>query len=97
MNFAFHPESRIELREAAEWYECEVPGLGADFTKEFDHALNLLFADPLRWRKIESDIRRCLMRRFPYSIIYDIRGDCLRIIAIAHQHREPGYWRDRLA
>ena len=97
MNFAFHPEARMELFEAADWYEREVPGLGADFNAEFERSLNLLLADPQRWRKIEADIRRCLMRRFPYNIIYDIRGDCLRIIAVAHQHREPGYWRARLA
>lgn len=97
MNCGFHPQAQIELYEAADWYEQEVEGLGADFSAQFDLALTRLLQEPMRWRQIELGMRRCLLKRFPYAIIYDVREDCLRIIAVAHLHRKPGYWRDRIA
>lgn len=45
--------------------------------------------------EIEPDIRRFVLRKFPYSIIYSIEPDCVMILAVAHQRREPGYWRER--
>jgi hypothetical protein len=97
MKYGFHPQAEIELHEAAEWYDREVPGLVADFAKEFDRALSRLLDDPLHWRQIQPGVRRCLLKRFPYAIIYDLPGDMLRIIAVAHLHRKPGYWRDRIS
>jgi len=46
---------------------------------------------------IDSTIRRCLIKRFPYSILYGINVDMIVIIAIAHLHRKPNYWQGRLS
>lgn len=96
MKYGFHPLAEIELHEAADWYERELSGLGADFAEEFSRALTYLLEGPLRCRQIEPGVRRCLLKRFPYGIIYDVPADYLRIIAVAHLHRKPGYWRGRV-
>ena len=51
---------------------------------------------PDRWRILEEDVRRCLVRVFPYAVLYTIETDYILILAVMHGKREPGYWRHRL-
>jgi hypothetical protein len=85
-----------ELDEAVEWYNQQVVGLGLEFLDEFDDSVKLVAAFPEISGKILDDIRRFLINRFPYGIIYGIDGDFIVIIAIAHLRRKPNYWIDRL-
>ena len=96
MRYAFHPEARLEYREAAAFYEARRPGLGAAFTREVEAAIERVLEAPERWRLIEQDVRRCLTHTFPYGILYTTEDDFILIIAVAHGSREPGYWRRRL-
>ena len=43
-----------------------------------------------------EDIRRAALKRFPYKLLYSVETDHLYVIAVAHQHRKPGYWHDRI-
>ncbi len=92
-----HPLAEGELVDAAVFYAKEAnPRLGEDFIAEFERSIGLLCEFPkigVRWR---GAMRRLPMRRFPYSIVYCESGDVLRVIALAHQRRRPGYWRDRV-
>jgi toxin ParE1/3/4 len=67
MRLSYHPDTEAELAEAARVYERKVPGLGARFRSEFESAVARILETPDRWRILEKDIRRFLMRRFPYS------------------------------
>jgi plasmid stabilization system protein ParE len=96
MRYEFHPEARLEYREAAAFYEARRPGLGATFTVEVEAAIERILETPDRWRSIEQDVRRCLTRVFPYAILYTVENDFVLIIAVAHASREPGYWKHRL-
>ena len=96
MEFEFHPDAEAEVNEAAGWYEAEVAGLASDFLSEFGRALDGLLAEPERSLQIEPGIRRYLLKRFPYAIVYVIRKDRVRIVAVMHLHRKPGYWKERL-
>lgn len=96
MRVAFHPDARIEYRQAAAFYEARRPGLGGAFTLEIESVLDKIFEHPDRWRVIEQDVRRCLAHKFPYGVLYTIERDFILIIAVAHASRKPGYWRDRL-
>ncbi len=97
MRYAFHPEARLEYREAAAFYEGRRPGLGAAFTREIEAASDEILAAPDRWRLIEQDVRRCLAHIFPYGVLYTVEDDFILIIAVAHGSRKPGYWHDRLS
>ena len=62
-----------------------------------ESAIETILQDPLRWRQIDEDIRRCLTRVFPYAILYTVEPDYILIVAVAHCSREPGYWKHRTA
>ncbi len=96
MRYDFHPEARLEYREAAAFYEARRRGLGATFTVEVETAIKTILETPDRWRLIEQNVRRRLTRLFPYAILYTIEEDFILIVAIAHGSREPGYWKHRI-
>jgi toxin ParE2 len=66
------------------------------FLDELDRVVRLVKTYPQLATQIEPEIRRSLFTRFPYSLIYGIDGDMIVVIAVAHQHREPRYWSDRI-
>jgi plasmid stabilization system protein ParE len=96
MRFDFHPEARLEFREAAAFYEARRPRLGAAFTREVEAAIKRILDTPDRWRVVEQDVRGCSTRVFPYRILYSIEPDSILILAVAHGSREPGYWKGRV-
>ena len=95
MTYDFHPEARLEYREAAAFYDARRAGLGAAFTRSRSRDRSHP-SEPKSWRVVEQDVRRCLTHTFPYGILYTIEEDLILIVAIMHLHRRPGYWRDRL-
>ena len=96
MNLDMHPEARLELRDAIAYYEDHRDGLGLEFSREIYASINRVADAPLIWSRLTDNSRRFLTKRFPYSIIYQILDDAVLIVAIAHQSRKPGYWKDRL-
>lgn len=91
----FHDRAEEELNEAADYYARARPGLGDAFLAEVHRAVESLLAAPLAGAVVEGDVRRWLVKRFPYGIMYRIRDDHIRILAIAHQKRRSFYWRRR--
>lgn len=96
MRLIYHPDAEAELLEALRSYEAKDRGLGDRFLHEFDAAITSIQASPDRWRVVEHDVRRFLMRRFPYGIYYRAEGDELRILVVKHHSRHPDYWKYRL-
>jgi len=96
MTFDFHPEARLEYREAAAFYESRRSGLGAALTLEVEAAIDRMRQNPKAGRVIEQDVRRCLTHTFPYGILYTVEQESILIVAVMHLHRQPGYWRNRL-
>jgi plasmid stabilization system protein ParE len=88
--------AQAELEEAITWYAGLAPGLGDAFLIETLKSIQLIEKFPQAWHPLMPHIRRCRLRRFPYSVVYTLEGDDLLVLAIAHQHRKPGYWRNRL-
>ena len=74
----FHPLAETELREAGDYYEERVPGLGADFETEVKLGLNRVVANPQLWRRITARHRRYLIKRFPYKLVYEEMADVIR-------------------
>jgi len=99
MKWRIEAEARAELEAAVEWYEAARQGLGARFLDEFENGIRAIAAMPHAWHPLGDDLRRFRLRRFPYGIIYLDRAEEAEeivIIAVAHLHRRPGYWRHRL-
>ena len=90
-----HPEARRELFEAIDYYNDIEPGLGASFLEEIEAAIVLVEKFPSLGVEIGNGIRRCLVRRFPYAVLYSVEADRVLILAIMHTRRKPGYWASR--
>ncbi len=97
MKSRFLQVAKTELDEAVNYYNRERPGLGYELLWEVFFAIDRIKQLPQAWPVFHEDARRCLVRRFPYGIIYLQEGDLILILAIAHLHREPDYWIDRLS
>jgi plasmid stabilization system protein ParE len=96
MNLRFLSLANREVDDAVQWYDEQAEGLSRAFLDELDRVVRLVRAYPLIATQIEPEIRRFLFTRFPYSLIYGIDQATIVIIAVAHQHREPRYWADRI-
>ncbi len=84
-----------EIDDAVAWYEDQSPGLGIRFLDEFDRSVRRIVTYPQSCKEIEPGLRRCLLSRYPFGIIYGIDDETIVIVAVAHLHREPRYWIDR--
>ena len=91
-----HPDAERELQEAAEWLERERSYYGVLFLNAFDTAVSRLLQYPRAGRSVGRSLRRWVLRSWKYSIIYSIEEYGIYIVAVAHQRRRPGYWRNRL-
>jgi plasmid stabilization system protein ParE len=96
MRVDYHPAVEAELKEIRRYYEAQSPGLGTQFVDEFERQVLALVSAPERWMAVTADVRRCLMRRFPYIIYFRCAGaERLRITVVKHQRRHPDYGRER--
>ncbi len=89
----FLPAAQIEASEAQDWYEAR--GLGAAFRAELDNAVQRLTANPLQFPLVFADIRRALLRRFPYALFFRIVDDAVFVMACFHSSRDPRIWQHR--
>jgi plasmid stabilization system protein ParE len=98
--YRFHPAATEELDTAGDWYDAQLPGLSLELLDAVAEAIELILERPAAWQRdsvvADREIRRFVMRRFPFSIVYYVVDDIVRIVAIAHAKRKPGYWRMRM-
>lgn len=91
----FDPDAQAEFLAAIKYYEECQPGLGYRFRLFVESAVQSISENPFCYRVLHAPFRRCLLQKFPYSIIFSIESDYLLIIAVAHVKRKPGYWHER--
>ena len=96
MTFSFHPEADTEFHEAVEYYETCESGLGYDFSLEVFATVQNIVNAPIAWPVMEEDVRRCLVNRFPFGVLYSIENAEIFILAVMHLRRDPNYWNKRL-
>ncbi|MBC8493254.1 MAG: type II toxin-antitoxin system RelE/ParE family toxin [Candidatus Thioglobus sp.] len=96
MNFSFHPEAEIELNKAIDYYENIYSDLGLDFANEVYVAIQRSMSLPEAWAIIDGNIRRSLVNRFPFGVLYSKEDDKILVIAVMHLNRLPNYWKDRM-
>jgi plasmid stabilization system protein ParE len=88
--------ARDELAETKRFYNRQQQGLGEFFQREAEAAAGLIQERPHAWQIEIEPVRRFIFDRFPYKLLYVIRAERIVVIAIAHQHRQPDYWIDRI-
>jgi plasmid stabilization system protein ParE len=98
MNVRIRDEAEAELEAAFDYYQSRRAGLGLLFLDEFRRGLDQIAEAPNRWAQhpASTQVRKYRLNRFPYELVYRVLADHCMIVAVAHQHRRPGYWRKRL-
>ncbi len=92
----FHPEARLELIGALEWYSERSHEAAQEFYQEVGRAQEAIQKDPNAWAVYLQGTRRYLLKRFKYVVIYRVFDNRIQFIALAHGNRKPGYWVNRL-
>jgi len=96
VNVNFLKAAEGELDEGIDYYNAQRSGLGFEFLDQVQSAVARIKQYPDAWQQLSQRTRRCLIKQFPYGIIYQIRSDEILIVAITHLHRKPDYWTNRL-
>jgi len=92
----FHPEAQAEMVEAARYYEVEKTGLGKRFLAAVQAATQKIRLFPQIYQRVEGDVRRCCVERFPFGVIFRDGINEIQVIAVVHFKRAPGYWKKRV-
>ena len=95
MNYLFLDEAEREMYEAVAYYEESSEGLGLEFSREVFATISRILKFPEAWSPYSNRSRRCLLKRFPYGIVYRVAGDEVIIFAVMQLNRKPGYWENR--
>ena len=91
-----HPAALAEFKSAVTWYLERSETAAINFVGEVDRAINLIMGSPSSWPHGDFATRKFVLQRFPFVIIYRERNSAVQILAVAHGHRRPNYWKDRL-
>jgi toxin ParE1/3/4 len=89
------PRADLDVEAAFEWYEKEQPGVGFEFLDELRAAYNRVANAPLKYQLLRSEIRRALLKRFPFAVYFVIDGNDIVVLAVLHASRDPAEWQRR--
>lgn len=97
----FEDEAEAEYRAAGRWYEERRGGLGLEFLAAVDATIDQIVRLPQAGAPVtrlppDLPVRRAPVKRFPYYVVYLEAELTIRILAVAHERRKPGYWKGRL-
>jgi plasmid stabilization system protein ParE len=90
------PDAESDLAEAYAWYELQRPGLGDDFLLRIESSLESLRVNPEMYPQIYQEVRRKIIRHFPFCIFYIVGQSSVSVIAVLHAKRHPKHWRKRI-
>lgn len=96
MKVRFLSPANSELGEAVEYYDHQLPGLGYRFFQEIESAIERILLFPDGWNKIGKRTRRCMLKNFSYALLYTSEKEEILILAVAHLHREPTHYKERI-
>lgn len=95
LKLIIRPEAEEEIREAYDWYEDRVSGLGSEFLLTVDATMNAILRNPQQFPVVYRNLRRALTRRFPYQILFVADNARLVVLAVSHAKRNPKHWEER--
>ena len=89
------PDAELDIQAAFEWYETQTLGLGSEFVRAVDASLSSIGRNPLAYSVVYQQVRRVLIRRFPYGIFYVLDKNTMIVVACFHGKRDPKSWKTR--
>jgi toxin ParE1/3/4 len=95
MRFEFAKAAREELLDSIEYYELQQTGLGLIFSEQVYATIERIIDFPSGWTPLDDTFHRCLVKQFPYALIYTVLDQVLVVTAVMNLHRKPNYWRGR--
>lgn len=95
MRIVFSKFARQELNDAILYYDIQYPGLGKRFKEEVKKAALRISEYPEACSTERGSIRKCLLHKFPYKLLYSIEADHIVVLTVSHLHRKPDYWIER--
>jgi plasmid stabilization system protein ParE len=90
------PQAEMDVADAVVWYEDQGAGLGNRLLDEIESVMERVAHSPFQFPQIRNQVRRALLRRFPYSVYFRVSDETVDIIAVLHQHRDPKTWQKRI-
>ena len=96
MIVTLRPDAQADLADAARWYEEQRQGLGGKLLDEVVRTLGLIAENPLSHPRVLKELRRAVIRRFPFCVFYLIEDDGIVVVAMLHAHRDPARWKERV-
>jgi plasmid stabilization system protein ParE len=94
--FALRPEARAEFDEAFDWYEQQRPGLGVEFADSVHEVFDRIADMPQFYEQVFLEVRRGIIHRFPYQVLYQIEEHQILVLAVFHGKRNPKVWQARV-
>jgi plasmid stabilization system protein ParE len=91
----FHPEAQAEYDAAVAWYQSRSPQAASRFEAEVERILGLIESSPEMFPSYDDDNRFAVLKRFPYSVVYQVQPAQVYVVAVAHSGRSAGYWQGR--
>jgi len=92
----FHDDAGAEYEAAFEWYFLRSEFVASRFVEEMDRAIAMISEAPKRWPTANYGTRKFLLERFPFAIFYREIPSGVQVLAVAHGHRKPAYWKNRV-
>ena len=90
------PLAEEDIQQGHDWYEEKRVGLGDELLANFQNCFDRIRANPLRFPVISRDVRRALVRRFPYCVYFIVTGDTVAVLAVLHAKRNAETWENRI-
>jgi len=94
--FLIHPAAVEDAEKATLWYRERSARTGKEFVEEVNYAIDRILDAPQRWPAGPYGTRKFLLHRFPYAVVYRELPSTIQVLAVAHGHRRPGYWKTRI-
>jgi len=92
----FHEDAAAEYEAAFEWYYQRSEFVASRFAEEMNRAIAVISDVPKRWPMANHGTRKFLLQRFPFAVFYRELPFGVQVLAVAHAHRKPGYWKSRI-
>ena len=96
MRITFHPEAETEFNEAALWYSKQGIGLDIEFLRCIDESIHRIIRNSESFPITYKQLRKTVVKRFPFLILFESLKDEIRVIAVFHTRRNPKHWMKRI-